>query len=596
MQPAELTTTALGRRTEPARLIHSLRGDLDWVVMKCLEKDRNRRYATANDLAADIKRHLDNEPVLARPPNSLYRLQKLVTRHRAVSFLSVILLLSLFAGAGMLWRSDRQLRRALRAEKELRAVEVEALRSSLVSQARAQRLSHRLGQRLDVLATLERAAKIRPTLDARDEAAAALALPDFRPLAEWPAYFVKDDATMAFNAELDTYATGAPDGGFVLYAVSDRRELRRFPGENSRVVHLTFSPDSRRLAVLLENGTAQVWRLDADAPEFTWPRGKWPVALDFSPDGTELVVAWRDGVFVQPLPGGASSTNQPFGDFGSPAKQIQFVRFDPAGKRLAIVRGETIEVWSYVERSRLWSAPLPKPTGDLTWSPDGRLLAAASNDDRAIPLFDAATGRVTTSLRGHQGSPRHLRFHPDGRRLVSTGWDRTLRLWDTRTGHELLNQSASPRTLRFSRDGQRLAYSPGYATVGFLEVAPETVFREFRSAAPISETAYGVNVSPDGRFVVTTSLRGLRIYDAQTASEIFFLPLQNLWWNRCFFSPDGKKVVLTIILKGVVEFAFNWHEDTSNGVPVVELGPLRQIGSKTNAVLDSVGYDGVPGW
>src|SRR4249919_2741263 len=55
-------------------LVHLLRGDLDWIVMKCLEKDRARRYETANGVAADIQRHLDNEPVMARPPGNFYRL------------------------------------------------------------------------------------------------------------------------------------------------------------------------------------------------------------------------------------------------------------------------------------------------------------------------------------------------------------------------------------------------------------------------------------------------------------------------------------------------------------------------------------------
>ena len=79
----ELTTTG---KTTPVRsapkLIHLLRGDLDWIVMKCLEKDRTRRYETANGLATDLKRHLNNEPVIARPPSQLYRFQKLVRRNK----------------------------------------------------------------------------------------------------------------------------------------------------------------------------------------------------------------------------------------------------------------------------------------------------------------------------------------------------------------------------------------------------------------------------------------------------------------------------------------------------------------------------------
>ena len=73
-QPAHET------RALPAHLrtlVHQLQGDLDWIVMKCLEKDRQRRYDTANGLAADLKRHLDNEPVLARPPSAAYKFQAL---------------------------------------------------------------------------------------------------------------------------------------------------------------------------------------------------------------------------------------------------------------------------------------------------------------------------------------------------------------------------------------------------------------------------------------------------------------------------------------------------------------------------------------
>src|SRR5262245_54497845 len=78
MLEAELTTTAQQRRTEAIKLVHLLRGDLDWVAMKCLDKDRTRRYATANDLAQDIQRYLNGELVSARPPSSVYRFQKMV--------------------------------------------------------------------------------------------------------------------------------------------------------------------------------------------------------------------------------------------------------------------------------------------------------------------------------------------------------------------------------------------------------------------------------------------------------------------------------------------------------------------------------------
>ncbi|MEP6809543.1 MAG: protein kinase [Chthoniobacterales bacterium] len=94
----DLTTVAKKRALQPPQLIHSVRGDLDWIVMKCLQKNRSRRYETANGLALDIERHLRNEPVLARPDTQAYRTAKFVKRHRAgVTFASLIAL-ALVAG------------------------------------------------------------------------------------------------------------------------------------------------------------------------------------------------------------------------------------------------------------------------------------------------------------------------------------------------------------------------------------------------------------------------------------------------------------------------------------------------------------------
>ena len=84
LQGDELTTAAKRRSVETSKLATLLRGDLDWIVMKCLEKDRSRRYETANGLAFDLRRHLNNEPVLARPPSAAYKLQKAFRRNKLV--------------------------------------------------------------------------------------------------------------------------------------------------------------------------------------------------------------------------------------------------------------------------------------------------------------------------------------------------------------------------------------------------------------------------------------------------------------------------------------------------------------------------------
>jgi hypothetical protein len=111
----ELTTTAKRRSSEAPHLIHLLKGDLDWIVMKCLEKDRTRRYETANGLALDLKRHLNNEPVVARPPSAAYRLQKAWRRNKITFTAGAAVVVALCVG---LIAASWQAIRATKAERE----------------------------------------------------------------------------------------------------------------------------------------------------------------------------------------------------------------------------------------------------------------------------------------------------------------------------------------------------------------------------------------------------------------------------------------------------------------------------------------------
>jgi serine/threonine protein kinase len=121
MLGADLTAIANHRKAEPPGLIHLVRGDLDWIVMKSLEKDRTRRYETANGLAADIERHLGNEPVVARPPSNLYKFQKLARRNKLAFIAASAVAASLVIGMGLstwLFVKERAARgRAVAAEK-----------------------------------------------------------------------------------------------------------------------------------------------------------------------------------------------------------------------------------------------------------------------------------------------------------------------------------------------------------------------------------------------------------------------------------------------------------------------------------------------
>ena len=114
----ELSTTAQRRGLEAPKLVSELRGDLDWIIMKALEKDRSRRYETANGLAADVRRHLQNEPVVACPPSNLYRLQKVVRRNQLAFAAAAAVIIALLAGVIVsVWQANR----AWRAEQAARS-------------------------------------------------------------------------------------------------------------------------------------------------------------------------------------------------------------------------------------------------------------------------------------------------------------------------------------------------------------------------------------------------------------------------------------------------------------------------------------------
>ncbi len=132
MQGSALVQMARHRHAEPLKLVSILRGDLDWIVIRCLEKDRSRRYETANGLAMDVQRFLENEPVMARPPSRLYRLQKLVRRNKVACVAGTMVALALIGGLGLstwFWYEERQaLKFAVAAEHQARAAEQQQAR------------------------------------------------------------------------------------------------------------------------------------------------------------------------------------------------------------------------------------------------------------------------------------------------------------------------------------------------------------------------------------------------------------------------------------------------------------------------------------
>src|SRR5262245_10478019 len=148
-----LAAISANRHMEPAKLTKLVRGELDWIVMKALEKDRNRRYETANGLAMDVQRYLADEPVLAGPPSATYRLRKFVRRNRGVVLAAALLVLTLLLGilgtsVGLvLAEQARQAEAGERARAEGERDDKERARQAAADAAAAERLAKEQAQR-----------------------------------------------------------------------------------------------------------------------------------------------------------------------------------------------------------------------------------------------------------------------------------------------------------------------------------------------------------------------------------------------------------------------------------------------------------------
>jgi len=162
-----LPNVAATRSTEPRKLANLIKGDLDWIVMKALEKDRNRRYETANGFARDIERFLDNEPVLASPPSVFYRFRKYIKRNRLIAGATLLVLLSLIIGIiGATWgffqaRQQRDIALAAETEAKTQKAEAEAVNHFLIKDLleQADPDLNAVGENITIRQLLDKAAK-----------------------------------------------------------------------------------------------------------------------------------------------------------------------------------------------------------------------------------------------------------------------------------------------------------------------------------------------------------------------------------------------------------------------------------------------------
>jgi serine/threonine protein kinase/WD40 repeat protein len=544
------------RLLQQRQLVNVLRGDLDWIVMKCLEKDRTRRYETANGLAMDLQRHLKSEPVTARPPSNLYRLQKLVRRNKilflAIAAVSVALVLGT---VGSTWEAIRA-RHAEREQTRLRgeaylardgeaksrAAAEQHLYDALLGEARAKELSGRAGQRFESLEAISKAAAIRRSRDLSDAAVAAFALPDLREQKSWqfPSHWSAQN--LAFDDTFGMYAYRTPSG-FSVRRVADNQELNFLPVKDvsdigNGLLLRRFSPNGHYLAAscFTTNGWRwRVWDLNrGGALALQLPSAGYG---DFAPDSQTVAVLNLDStVSVRELDSGKELKR--FNVDG----RLNVVRFSPDGTKLAGLEygSTTVRIWEVASGQLLIAFVAPEKFSALAWNNDGTLFAAGRMDG-PIQVWDVRSGRLAASMEGHEGRVTTLAFSHQGDLLASASWDTTLRLWDAAKGRQLVLYRTQDAELHFSADDRTLAYAIEGETSKLLEVAHSTGYRQFASPLETPRT-WSVDFSPDGLLMVVATRNGIWFWDLITGKQIGQLPTTECR-SAHFQTADGLGVV-----------------------------------------------------
>jgi len=313
--------------------------------------------------------------------------------------------------------------------------------------------------------------------------------------------------------------------------------------------------------------------------------------MDFHPDGRTMAVAEpRRGVRLVNLD---PDTWETAGQVLTPATNVLALRLAPSGERLAVIRSSTAEVWDCKQSKLLWSLAAGGSSGSGVWSPDGSRLAVIDDATMEVLLLAAEDGAVLARFAGHSISPVQVSFHPDGQMVASVGLDRTLRLWEAPTGHELLSADAGHCiAVRFSSDGRRLGAATGDVSAGIYEFSASAVFHELRRTNPHKAWASSIACSPDGRFLLTSEDGGLRIWETETKRELRYLPFPGIDDTPVFFGSDGKTIYYSRLKVGTFRRGFLYQPAGPGEVPNVTLGEEEKLPVPLNNWLLSLGEGG----
>jgi WD40 repeat protein len=513
----------------PRRIQPAIPRELDTILLKAMSKEPQSRYATAQELADDLRRFWEHRPIRARRPGLVERAAKWARRYRGVVAAAGIILILAVAGL--------------------------ALSTALIEQQRRQAITN-----------LGIANQQRDLADARSrELAAAHEAQDRRlyidrvnrAYGEWK----ENNLTLARRL-LDECPRDRRGWEWSYCRRLCHLERMTLRGRGWPFRGLRFGPDGRWLITT------------ANAVLFAGGDGEWTIwdattgrAMESGPSPADVAAVDPGGSFVavrKEVYGGSvvelwrltkeearRLAAAPPRLIGPPRNLFGDVAFGPRGRQLLTATNSglaqdphrcSLEVWDVDsgELRRRIDLGIELPLA-LDFSPDGQQVAAACVSG-LVSLWDPETGNSLGTLRGHEKHVFDVAYSPDGRRLVSGGWDQTVRVWERATGrpiHVLRGHSSFVRTVGFSPDGSRIVSGSEDNTARLWDAWKGKELGIIRGHARF---VTGVGFSPDapdGRRIATASEDGtVKIWD-ESATELARTLPHDQWVWQVAFSPDG---------------------------------------------------------